>query len=148
MNEKIMEKLKSPEFLKKIIVLPDAEKVKEEFRKEGIEVEDKDLKEIRDLIKCFTEMVSNLSSEELKKFSAGYRDGVVDSLSNQVADFAYYRGSDGSFSKGFYDTLYKNSDKLVEVGLAAALIGGTIGVQKLIKAGKGWWTKDYWVKKK
>ena len=45
-----------------------------------------------------------------------------------------------------HNVLFSNSDKIVEAALVAALIGGTIGVQKLIKLGKekGWWTKKYW----
>lgn len=156
-DEKIVEKFKDTEFLKKIIVLPDEEKVKEEFKKEGIEVEDKDLKEIGDLIKCSVEVVSNLSSEELEKVSSGYKDGAVDFLSVELSKWAvekHHEALDGSFSKKFYDKLEDHSDKVVEAGLASMVaglsIGGTLGMHKLIKTGKekGWWTKDYWIKKK
>ena len=168
MNEKIVEKFKDTEFLKKIIVLPDEEKVKEEFKKEGIEVEDKDLKEIKDLIKCSVEIASNLSSEELEKISAGLRDGVVRDLSDKMTDWLFDKipweidqhgtrtGLSPSITKKekFYYKIYNNSDKIVEAGLATMLVGmsvgGTLGLQKLIKTGKekGWWTKDYWIKKK
>ncbi len=153
MNEKIAEKFKDTEFLKKILVLPDKEKVKEEFKKEGLEVEDKDLKEIGDLIKCSVEVVSNLSSEELEKVSAGFGDGVVYTLSKKLNRRAGVRYYDAP-GENFNDKLADHSDKVVEAGLVSMIaglsIGGTLGIQKLIKTGKekGWWTKDYWIKKK
>ena len=171
MNEKIVEKFKDLEFLKKIMVMSDKEQVKEEFKKNEIEVNDKDLEELRDLIKCSVEIASNLSSEELEKVAAGYADSVVHKLRANLFDWAinkldelsingkragsdYIARKDRTIAYNFYDTIQKHSDKIVEAGLATMLVGmsvgGTLGLQKLIKTGKekGWWTKDYWIKKK
>ncbi len=155
MNEKIFEKLKDADFFKEIVTMDDVEKVKEKFKKENIDVNDEDLSGIRDIIKISLEMSSKLSDDELKQISAGYNDGIVDGLSENLKNWAIYRdtavgGDDQKWNTNRYEWLNDNSDKVVELGLAAVLIGGTIGVQKLIKTGKekGWWTKDYWIKKK
>lgn len=155
MNEKVIEKLKDADFFKEIVTIDDVEKVKEKFKKENIDVNDEDLSGIRDIIKISLEMSSKLSDDELKQISAGYGDGIVDGLSEKLKNWAIYRDNDAGGDNEHwaikrYEWLSDNSGKVVEVGLAVTLIGGTIGVQKLIKTGKekGWWTKDYWIKKK
>lgn len=143
MNEKIIEKLKDSKFLEEIIVMSDENDVREAFRKEGVEITDEDLKNIRDLIEISVETISRMPEEKLKEISGGYGDGLVDKLSLNL-DTMDIGGEDSIISR--------NSDKIVETGLAAVLIGGavggTIGVQKLIQVGKkkGWWTKKYWSK--
>ena len=138
MNEKIVEKLKDSKFLEKIIVMSDKNEVKEAFKKEGVEITDEDLKNIRDLIASSVEKISKIPEEKLEEISGGIEDGLVHWLSDKFTDF--------SFVQEHHDVLFSNSDKFVEAALVAALIGGTIGVQKLIKLGKekGWWTKKYW----
>ena len=140
MNEKIMEKLKDAKFLEKIIVMSDEKDVKEAFKKEGLEITDEDLKDVRDHIEVTVEAISRIPEEELEEISGGYGDGLVDSISDWL--------SGPHKNKGTF--VYDHSDKIVEAGLATALIagavGGTIGVQKLIQVGKkkGWWTKQHW----
>lgn len=141
MNEKIMEKLKDAKFLEKIIVMSDEKDVKEAFKKEGLEITDEDLKDVRDHIEVTVEAISRIPEEELEEISGGYGDGLVDSISDSITDWDCVE---------YGDFIYDNSDKIVEAGLATALIagtvGGTIGVQKLIQVGKkkGWWTKQHW----
>ena len=137
MNEKIVEKLKDSKFLEKIIVMSDKSEVKEAFKKEGIEITDEDLKSIRDLIASSVEKISEIPEEKLEEISRGVDDGLVDWLGDKFTDFNFVQD---------HNVLFSNSDKIVEAALVAALIGGTIGVQKLIKMGKekGWWTKKYW----
>lgn len=137
MNEKIVEKLKDSKFLEKIIVMSDKSEVKEAFKKEGIEITDEDLKNIRDLIASSVEKISEIPEEKLEEISGGVDDGLVDWLGYKFTDFSFVQD---------HNVLFSNSDKIVEAALVAALIGGTIGVQKLIKMGKekGWWTKKYW----
>ena len=137
MNEKIVEKLKDSKFLEKIIVMSDKSEVKEAFKKEGIEITDEDLKSIRDLIASSVEKISEIPEEKLEEISGGVDDGLVDWLGDKFTDFNFVQD---------HNVLFSNSDKIVEAALVAALIGGTIGVQKLIKMGKekGWWTKKYW----
>ena len=137
MNEKIVEKLKDSKFLEKIIVMSDKSEVKEAFKKEGIEITDEDLKNIRDLIASSVEKISEIPEEKLEEISGGVDDGLVDWLGDKFTDFNFVQD---------HNVLFSNSDKIVEAALVAALIGGTIGVQKLIKMGKekGWWTKKYW----
>ena len=137
MNEKIVEKLKDSKFLEKIIVMSDKSEVKEAFKKEGIEITDEDLKNIRDLIASSVEKISEIPEEKLEEISGGVDDGLVDWLGDKFTDFSFVQD---------HNVLFSNSDKIVEAALVAALIGGTIGVQKLIKMGKekGWWTKKYW----
>ena len=137
MNEKIVEKLKDSKFLEKIIVMSDKSEVKEAFKKEGIEITDEDLKSIRDLIASSVEKISEIPEEKLDEISGGVDDGLVDWLGDKFTDFNFVQD---------HNVLFSNSDKIVEAALVAALIGGTIGVQKLIKMGKekGWWTKKYW----
>lgn len=141
MNEKIIEKLKDAKFLEKIIVMSDENDVKEAFKKEGLKITDEDLKDVRDHIEVTVEAISRISEEELEEISGGYGGGLVDKLSLRL-DTMDIGGEDSIISR--------NSDKIVEAGLAVALIagavGGTIGVQKLIKVGKkkGWWTKQHW----
>ena len=138
MNEKIVEKLKDSKFLEKIIVMSDKSEVKEAFKKEGIEITDEDLKNIRDLIASSVEKISEIPEEKLEEISGGRWDGLVEWLDEKI----YY-----ATDKGFFEN---NSGTIAETILATALvggtIGGTIGVQKLIKMGKekGWWTKKYW----
>lgn len=140
MNEKIMEKLKDAKFLEKIIVMSDEKDVKEAFKKEGLEITDEDLKDVRDHIEVTVEAISRIPEEELEEISGGYGDGLVDSISDWLSG---PRKNKGTF-------VYDHSDQIVEAGLATALIagavGGTIGVQKLIQVGKkkGWWTKQHW----
>ncbi len=137
MNEKIVEKLKDSKFLEKIIVMSDKSEVKEAFKKEGIEVTDEDLKSIRDLIAGSVEKISEIPEEKLEEISGGVEDGLVHWLGDKFTDFNFVQD---------HNVLFSNSDKIVEAALVVALIGGTIGVQKLIKLGKekGWWTKKYW----
>lgn len=137
MNEKIVEKLKDSKFLEKIIVMSDKSEVKEAFKKEGIEITDEDLKNIRDLIAGSVEKISEIPEEKLEEISGGVDDGLVHWLDDKFTDFNFVQN---------HNVLFSNSDKFVEAALVAALIGGTIGVQKLIKMGKekGWWTKKYW----
>ena len=137
MNEKIVEKLKDSKFLEKIIVMSDKSEVKEAFKKEGIEITDEDLKNIRDLIASSVEKISEIPEEKLEEISGGVDDGLVDWLGYKFTDFSFVQD---------HNVLFSNSDKIVEAALVAALVGGTIGVQKLIKMGKekGWWTKKYW----
>ena len=137
MNEKIVEKLKDSKFLEKIIVMSDKSEVKEAFKKEGIEITDEDLKSIRDLIASSVEKISEIPEEKLEEISGGVDDGLVDWLGDKFTNFNFVQD---------HNVLFSNSDKIVEAALVAALIGGTIGVQKLIKMGKekGWWTKKYW----
>ncbi len=138
MNEKIAEKLKDSKFLEKIIVMSDKNEVKEAFKKEGVEITDEDLKSIRDLIASSVEKISKIPEEKLEEISGGCADGLVDKLSYELG---------GKDAKKVGSFISRNSDKIVETGLAAVLIGGavggTIGVQKLIKLGKekGWWAK-------
>ena len=134
MNEKIVEKLKDSKFLEKIIVMSDKSEVKEAFKKEGIEITDEDLKNIRDLIASSVEKISEIPEEKLEEISGGRWDGLVDRLDEKI-----YYATDKDFFKD-------NSGTIAETILATALVGGTIGVQKLIKMGKekGWWTKKYW----
>lgn len=134
MNEKIVEKLKDSKFLEKIIVMSDKNEVKEAFKKEGIEITDEDLKNIRDLIAGSVEKISEIPEEKLEEISGGNRDGIVDWLDEKI----YY-----ATDKDFFGD---NSGTIAETILATAVVGGTIGVQKLIKMGKekGWWTKKYW----
>ncbi len=138
MNEKIVEKLKDSKFLEKIIVMSDKNEVKEAFKKEGVEITDEDLKSIRDLIASSVEKISKIPEEKLEEISGGYADGLVDKLSFAIG---------GGREEEEETIISRNSDKIVEIGLAAVLIGGavggTIGVQKLIKLGKekGWWAK-------
>lgn len=134
MNEKIVEKLKDSKFLEKIIVMSDKSEVKEAFKKEGIEITDEDLKSIRGLIAGSVEKISEIPEEKLEEISGGTGDGIVGWLDDKI-----YLATDEDF---FED----NSGTIAETILATALVGGTIGVQKLIKMGKekGWWTKKYW----
>lgn len=140
MNEKIMEKLKDAKFLEKIIVMSDEKDVKEAFKKEGLEITDEDLKDVRDHIEVTVEAISRIPEEELEEISGGYGRGLVDRISDWL--------SGSPENKGTF--VYDHSDQIVEAGLATALIagavGGTIGVQKLIQVGKkkGWWTKQHW----
>ena len=136
MNQKIIEKLKDAKFLEQIIGMSDEKDVKEAFKKEGLEITDEDLKEVRDLIAVSMGAISQMPEEELEEIAGGYGDGVVDKLSGKLDSMNI--GGENSF-------ISKNSDKIVEAGLAATLIagavGGTIGIQKLIKSGnpKKWW---------
>lgn len=135
MNEKIVEKLKDSKFLEKIIVMSDKNEVKEAFKKEGVEITDEDLKNIRDLIASSVEKISKIPEEKLEEISGGYEDGIVYWLDKKI----YH-----AINKDFFEN---NSGKIAEIILATALVGGavggTIGVQKLIKLGKekGWWAK-------
>lgn len=134
MNEKIVEKLKDSKFLEKIIVMSDKSEVKEAFKKEGIEITDEDLKNIRDLIASSVEKISEIPEEKLEEISGGYKEGLVSILSTELR----------LLQNGDIDSVvYNYAEHIVEAVLAAALVGGTIGVQKLIKMGKekGWWTK-------
>lgn len=134
MNEKIVEKLKDSKFLEKIIVMSDKSEVKEAFRKEGIEITDEDLKNIRDLIAGSVEKISEIPEEKLEEISGGYATGLVSNLSTELR----------LLQNGDIDSVvYNYAEHIVEAVLAAALVGGTIGVQKLIKLGKekGWWAK-------
>ena len=134
MNEKIVEKLKDSKFLEKIIVMSDKNEVKEAFKKEGIEITDEDLKNIRDLIASSVEKISEIPEEKLEEISGGYATGLVNNLSTELR----------VLQNGDVDgVVYNYAEHIVEAILAAALVGGTIGVQKLIKLGKekGWWAK-------
>lgn len=134
MNEKIVEKLKDSKFLEKIIVMSDKSEVKEAFKKEGIEITDEDLKSIRDLIAGSVEKISEIPEEKLEEISGGYKEGLVSILSTELR----------LLQNGDIDSVvYNYAEHIVEAVLAAALVGGTIGVQKLIKMGKekGWWAK-------
>ena len=117
--------------------MSDKSEVKEASKKEGIEITDEDLKNIRDLIASSVEKISEIPEEKLEEISGGVDDGLVDWLGYKFTDFSFVQD---------HNVLFSNSDKIVEAALVAALIGGTIGVQKLIKMGKekGWWTKKYW----
>ena len=134
MNEKIVEKLKDSKFLEKIIVMSDKNEVKEAFKKEGVEITDEDLKNIRDLIASSVEKISEIPEEKLEEISGGYATGLVNNLSTELR----------VLQNGDVDgVVYNYAEHIVEAILAAALVGGTIGVQKLIKLGKekGWWAK-------
>lgn len=143
MNEKVIEKLKNPDFFKELVIMSDESKVKEAFKNVGIEISNDDLKNIKEFINVVLESSSKLSEEDLKEISGGYGGGIVDKLSKKLAD-----ATDTHEMASFYTGWTANhSDQIVEGLLATAIagisIGGTLGVQKLIKTGKekGWWNK-------
>ncbi len=159
MNEKVIEKLKDANFFKEIVTIGDEGKVKEMFKKENIDINDEDLNDIGNFIGVSLEVASKLSGEELEKVSAGHKDSVVYALSDQLRDWAVtkddqYGCNPDNWNTKRYKWIYDHSDKITEGALATAIVGlsvgGTLGIQKLIKTGKekAWWTKDYWVKKK
>lgn len=143
MNEKVIEKLKNPDFFKELIIMSDESKVKEAFKNVGIEISNDDLKNIKEFINVVLESSSKLSEEDLNEISGGYEDGIVHKLSEKLAA-ATDTNEDQYRITGWTAT---HSDQIVEGLLATAIagisIGGTLGVQKLIKTGKekGWWSK-------
>ena len=49
MNEKVIEKLKNPDFFKELVIMSDESKVKEAFKNVGIEISNDDLNDIKNL---------------------------------------------------------------------------------------------------
>lgn len=143
MNEKVIEKLKNPDFFKELVIMSDESKVKEAFKSSGIEISNDDLNDIKEFINVVLESSSKLSEEDLNEISGGLYDGIVDKLSEKLAK-ATDTNEDPENYTGWTAI---HSDQIVEGLLTTAIagisIGGTLGVQKLIKTGKakGWWSK-------
>ncbi len=145
MNEKVIEKLKNPDFFKELVIMSDESKVKEAFKSSGIEISNDDLNDIKEFINVVLESSSKLSEEDLKEISGGYRGGIVNRLSAKLVDATTEDAKENVVELTSWTAIH--SDQIVEGLLATAIagisIGGTLGVQKLIKTGKekGWWSK-------
>ncbi len=71
MNEKILEKLNDKEFAKKIIGIESEENVIKAFKEENIEVSEKEVKELGDIIYDIVSKLSTLPEDQLDEVSGG-----------------------------------------------------------------------------
>jgi soluble P-type ATPase len=144
MNKEITEKLKDQNFANKVANAKDEAVVKKLFSDENISTTDSDITELKNLFQNVAKTLQEVPEAEIDKIAGGERDGVVDELSGRLNAFAnrkYWNAEkEKTSAKKFYDELANNSDKVVEGTLAVALVGATIGAQKLYHHASGWWT--------
>lgn len=71
MDKKIIEKLNNKEFARKIINFETKEDVKKAFADEGVEVTEKDIDDLGEMIVNMISKISEMPEEELEKVSGG-----------------------------------------------------------------------------
>ena len=142
MDKKIIEKLNNKEFARKIINFETKEDVKKAFADEGIEVTEKDIDVLGEMIVNMISRISEMPEDELKKVSGGNLTEALFYLPDKAYDFL---GEHTSLPDGV---------KMDLVGLpilAAEFIGVWEGGKWLYKKGKNSWLpklKEKFSKKK
>jgi hypothetical protein len=71
MNDKIKEKLKDKDFLKKIIGLETKEEAEKAFSEEGLEISEKEVEEIGEYINACVDKLSKMPEDDLEEISGG-----------------------------------------------------------------------------
>lgn len=71
MRNEIVKLLENEDFVKKIIIMEDAEEVKKSFKENGVEVSDSELDEVGSVMNEIVEILNKMPEEELKSVSGG-----------------------------------------------------------------------------
>ena len=143
MKKEIIEKLKEEKVAEKVLEAKTGDEIYEIFKSYSLEISKEEADEIlKEKIELVSK-ISEISEEELSKYSGGYMDGLVDNLSGKLNDLVGIRhNSNSSFilrpgdEQKFRQFFYDNSDKIVETGLGLGLVGvtvvATLGVPKIV----------------
>ncbi len=130
MDKKIIEKLNNKEFVRKIINFETKEEVKKAFADEGVEVTEKDIDDLGEMIVNMVSKISEMPEEELDKVSGGDLTDVFGYLPVKAAEaVSKHTSMSGDLA-----------DQLVFVPIVAAeFIGAWEGGKWLYKKGKNTW---------
>ena len=144
MNEKILEKLNNKEFAKKIIGIEAEEDVIKAFKEENIEVSEKEVKELGNIIYDMVSKLSTLPEDQLNKVSGG--SDLGDFVEGAVASYMQLGEWVGN---GVYHALPKMGDgvlsdeSIANLATLGAVALQTYGLYKggkwVINKGKQWW---------
>ncbi|MDR1627462.1 MAG: hypothetical protein LBR79_01650 [Oscillospiraceae bacterium] len=140
MNDKIKEKLKNKDFLKKIIGLETKEEVKKAFSEEGLEISEKEVEEIGEYINACMDKLSKMPEDDLEKISGGAGKSIIWNTIDSAAGFLEKKCG------------VKDKDEAVDIvlatGMLTALAGVIVGIVKLGEWGRSttWWknSNDRW----
>ena len=136
MKKEIIEKLKEEKVAEKVLEAKTGDEIYEIFKSYSLEISKEEADEIlKEKIELVSK-ISEISEDELSKYSGGWHDGLVEKLSdelNTVFHDRYNHAEDKSDGKQeFRWFVVVNSDKIVEAGLVGATVVATLGVSKLV----------------
>ena len=177
MNEKLLEKLKQADFMKKIIDCSTNEEIKEVLEKEGVNATDEEISEMIDQISKIAEAISKIDEKDMDEISGGggssgvsnsgvSNSGVRYNLAWQIANIGSgIRRNSGIIGKNeedydlkekainkFASTLMQKSMEISAgmLGSAAAIgvIGAVAGGRIAYKKIRNWAINKYEVRKR
>lgn len=123
MRNEIVKLLENEDFVKKIIIMEDAEEVKKSFKESGVEVSDSELDEVGSVMNEIVEILNKMPEEELKSVSGGNKE----MRSNNVWGANFIREAVGYKPEQYGDQIIKSN-----VGVGRFSYGKEIeGVQLL-----------------
>ncbi|MDR1628183.1 MAG: hypothetical protein LBR79_05360 [Oscillospiraceae bacterium] len=130
MNDKIKEKLKNKDFLKKIIGLETKEEAEEAFSEEGLEISEKEVEEIGEYINACIDKLSKMPKDDLEKISGG---GITEDTFNVATDFLHNK----------WGLNYGTATDVVMAGVLAVTAGVAVGTWEggklVLKKANTWW---------
>lgn len=168
MNKKIISKLENKEFVQKLLSFHSDNEVKELFDHFGIEISDKELDELAEIISEIMKSMKNMTESELEEIAgggkiifsdyfreAGKRQGIDQGGSPAkgfkmfdygVFDNRFFKSLGMHYEPGTPDVkgtamgnfLYNNSNELALVSIAGAAAVLTLGATYLFEKGEQW----------
>ncbi|MDR1627461.1 MAG: hypothetical protein LBR79_01645 [Oscillospiraceae bacterium] len=127
MNDKIKEKLKNKDFLKKIIGLETKEEVKKAFSEEGLEISEQEVEEIGEYINACVDKLSKMPEDDLEKISGG-----LSTVYSALFDSAM-------FVKTGLGLKYDTAEDVAAAGAFAATAVTAVGIWEILKRMHTWW---------
>ena len=141
MRKEIIEKLKEEEVAEKVLEAKTGDEIYEVFKSYSLEISKEEADEILKEKSELVSKISEISEEELSKYSGGWKDGVVYKLSDKLSGVVCRPGTNENdenvLYKPYEEEKFKsfvcdNSDKIIEAGLVGATVVATLGVSKIV----------------
>ncbi len=132
MDEKIIELLKQPDFMNKIINEDDVFKVKSFFKEEGIDISDEDLKKLGNIIYHSLDTISQLSEEDMKNISGGADPPTSESSNKETTGTSPNTPAELTKKEKIFEAIHENKGYII-VGSVSLCVGTIYSIKTVMR---------------